>query len=243
MRELLWQDANFDERLLKYANDLVFIDWTNESTVGVHIVLRLPVPISKGENNTNRRRKTKRMQQLLHPLPLGIPCTPDNLDMSRKEAMRIAHMFDPIVWWHPNIRYGLLSVETGIYGLTKLNSHGEPFVKGRDDFCPPFAFFRAPHATLRPERVVPKLHELKMFAEGMTIGGQQLHFFNPNPDFMRWTYENHIAAPVEIGQKVEAKVESGMIQGIVNDIFLDEVTLRISNTEEMGVDLHWVRRI
>ena len=179
------------------------------------------------------------MQRMVDPKDLGIPWGPD---VASREAMRIAHMFDPTVWWHPNIRYSLQNIEAGVYRLTKINRHGERAVKGVDDFVPPFAFYKVPHATLRAERAVPKLDELKLFAEGMAVGGEQLCLSTPDPDFMRWTYENHIAAGVEIGQKVEAKVEGGMIRGIIDDIFLDEVTLRINHTEEMGVDVRWVRR-
>jgi hypothetical protein len=59
LQELLLQDASFDKRILKYSNNLVFVNWTTESLVGLYIVPCLPVPISKGEDNLKPRQKTK----------------------------------------------------------------------------------------------------------------------------------------------------------------------------------------
>jgi transcription elongation factor len=95
---------------------------------------------------------------------------------------------------------------------------------------------------LQSERAVPKLNELSIFAEGMAIGRQQLDFKGPDRDFLQWTYDNHIAACVKMGQKVEVKMGGGTMRGVIEDIFLREVTLRINNTEEVGVDVHCVRR-
>ena len=236
LKELLSKDLNLDKRILKHANDLVYVagPGTSESTILLFIVPRLPVPISKGKNNSKTGRKTKRMQRLLHPL-LGDP-------VLARQAPPGAHMLDPTVWWHPNIRYDLQLIQFPAYRLTKPDGHGQRAVKGGDDFVLPFAYYAVPHAVLRSERAVPKLNELNMFAEGMAIGEQILQFVNQDPNFLRWTYENHIAACVEIGQKVEAKVEGGMKRGIIDDIFLDEVTMRINNTEQMGVDIRCVRR-
>jgi hypothetical protein len=235
LKELLSKDSKMDKRILKYANDLVYIDGTTESTVFLCIVPRLPVPILNGEDKPNTRKKTKLKQRLLQPL-LGDP-------VLARQAPPAAHMMDPTVWWHPNIRYDLEAIRFLVYRLTKPDSHGRRPVKGGDDFVLPFAIYEVPHAVLRSERAVPKLNELNMFAEGMTIGGQIFSFVNRDPSFIRWSYENHIAAPVEIGQKVEAKVEGGITRGTIDDIFLDEVTLRINNTEEMGgLDIRCVRR-
>jgi hypothetical protein len=234
LKELLSKDTKMDERILKYANDLVYVDGTTESTVFLYIVPLLPVPMLKGEDNSNTPEKTKRMQRLLQPL-LGNPVV-------ARQAPPAAHVMDPTVWWYPDIRYDLELINFPVYRLTKPGSHGRRPVKGGDDFVLPFAFYEVPHAVLRSERAIPKLNELNMFAEGMTIGGQIFQFVNPHPDFMRWTYENHIAACVEIGQKVEANVEGGMKRGIIDDIFLDEVTLRINDTEQVGIDARWVRR-
>ncbi|KAF8320244.1 hypothetical protein F5887DRAFT_1087885 [Amanita rubescens] len=234
LKELLSKDNKMDERILKYANDLVYIDGMTESTVFLCMVPRLPVPILKGEDNSNTRKKYKRMQRLLQPL-LGDP-------VLARQAPPAAHMMDPTVWWHPNIRYDLEVINMPLYRLTKPDSHGWRPVKGGDDFLLPFAFFEVPHAVLKSETAVPELNELKIFAEGMTIGGQILQFVNRDPSFMRWTYENHVAACVEIGQKVEANVEGVMKRGIIDDIFLDEVILCINNTEQVGIDARWVRR-
>ena len=108
---------------------------------------------------------------------------------------------------------------------------------------PPFAYYSVPPAALRSASVVPKLGELKLFGEGMAIGAQQLGFSAPHPDFLRWSYENHFAAPLDMGQKVEAKLIGGMIQGVIEDIRHDEVVVRTQDTrEEHEVHLHSVRR-
>ena len=106
----------------------------------------------------------------------------------------------------------------------------------------PFTFCRVPLAALQSERVVPKLNELSIFVEGMAIGRQQFKFKGPDWDFLQWTYDNHIAAGIEIGQKVEVKMGVGTTRGVIEDIFLGEVTLHINNMEEVGVDVRWVRR-
>ena len=107
---------------------------------------------------------------------------------------------------------------------------------------PPFVFYSVPLAALQYERAVPKLNELRLFGEGMATCRPQFDFRGPDRDFLQWTYDNHIAACVEIGQKVEAQVGGGMTRGVIEDIFLEEVTLRINDTEVMGVDVHGVRR-
>jgi hypothetical protein len=235
LKELLSKDSKMDERILKYANDLVYIDGSTESTVFLCMVPRLPVPILNGEDDSNTRKKTKLTQRLLQPL-LGDP-------VLARQAPPAAHMMDPTVWWHPNIHYDLEVINLPIYRLTKHDSHDRRRpVKGGDDFVLPFAIYEVPHAVLRSERAIPKFNELKMFAEGLTIGGQILQFVIRDPSFLRWTYENHVAACVEIGQKVEANVGGVMKRGIIDDIFLDEVTLRINNTEQVGIDARWVRR-
>lgn len=54
LKDLLLQDSSLDEKLIKYADDLVFVSWTTESTVGLYIVPRLPVAISSKANPNTR---------------------------------------------------------------------------------------------------------------------------------------------------------------------------------------------
>ena len=246
LEELLSMDPILDKRILKYANALAFVgltpeptNQTSEPTIQLVLVPRLLVPISNnvsGQDNSNTRRN-KRMPRLLHTSPLGDPLPAGDY---LRDVITLDHHLDPTVWWHPHMRYNLQEIEFGVYRLIKPNH--KRAVKGGDDFIPPFAFFRVTHAALQSDRAVPKLNELTMFAEGMAIGRRQFDFRAPNRDFLQWTFDNHIAARVEIGQKVEAKVGGGMTRGVIEDILLTEVTLRIKNTEQMGVDICWVRR-
>ena len=91
--------------------------------------------------------------------------------------------------------------------------------------------------------VDPKLSELNIFAEGMAIGTKQLYFDAPDPEFMRWMYENHVAAPVEISQKVEVRRTEGIVQGIMVDTMFGEVIVQLDNMEEIAVHPHRVRRV
>ena len=137
LKDLLSRDSNVDERILEYANDLVYVSGTSEPFIAICMVPRLPVLISKGEDNSNTRRKMKRMQRLLNPLPVADP-------VLTMEAPYITHTLDPTVWWHTDIGYDLWMAEPGVYQLTKVNSHGQPVGRGGDNFVPPFAFYRVP---------------------------------------------------------------------------------------------------
>jgi hypothetical protein len=232
----LFKTGFFDETVYKYANDLAYVPWTDGTMVIVCPIPRLPLPISSGDSgeaDLKRRPKTKRRQRLLHPMMLG-----DSQVASR--AMNVAHMIDPSVWWQPKSRYGLKNISPGVYQLTKPNS--QKTVMGGDKFVLPFAYCLLPSAALHSTGVVPRLRELKIFGEGLAVGSQQFKLPGPDPEFLRWTYENHVAARVEIGHKVEAKVDGGMVQGVIVDIFSNEATLCINNTEEIAVDVCWVRR-
>ena len=232
---LLSSGSKYDKRVLNYANDLAYVPWSNESWVFIWIVPRLPLPISNGdlEGESKRGPKTKQMQRLLHPMMLGDP-----LEATR--GMSVAHMIDPSVWWKPKTRYELENVGPGTFQLA--NPKSKRKVMGGETYVLPFAFYAVPPAALQSAGVVPRLSELKTFGEGFAIGSKELNFPGPDLEFLRWTYENHIAARVEIGQKVEAKVDGGMVRGVIKDQFINEVTLRLNDAEEILVDVHCVRR-
>ena len=196
--------SKLDERILKYANNLAFVGrLMSEPFIQLILVPRLPVPISynnSGQDNLNTHRK-KRMPRLLHTSPLGDPLL---IGDPLRKIIPLAHNLDPAVWWHPNMCYNLQMVEFGVYCLIKPNH--KQAIKGRDYLVLPFAFCRVPLAALRSERAVPKLNELSIFVEGMAIGRQQFEFKGPDQDFLQWTYDNHIVAGIEIGQKVEVKM-------------------------------------
>ena len=125
-----------------------------------------------------------------------------------------------------------------------MSKHGRKNpLKKADDFVPPFSFFVVPTSVLCSAGVDPKLSELNIFAEGMAIGTKQLYFDAPDPEFMRWMYENHVAAPAEISQKVEVHQTEGIVQGIVVDTMFGEVIVQLDNMEEIAVHPHRVRRV
>ena len=100
--------AKFDKRILKYAKDLAFVASTSESTIQIALVPHLPVSIS------NMQRKMKKMPCLLHTLQLGDGDLP-------REVIPLDHNLDPAMWWHPNMRYNLQRIESGISQLIKPN--------------------------------------------------------------------------------------------------------------------------
>ncbi|KAF8339365.1 hypothetical protein F5887DRAFT_1077402 [Amanita rubescens] len=238
LKDLLRIEPHFDKRLIKYGKDLAYVcGWLTESLVLICLVPRLLVPIDSGasleprQGEEHKRPRKKRLPRLLHPKLLGDP----------QEALDIMHIIEPNVWWVPKKRYELERVVSGVYQLARRG--WKKCVRGGDNFMPPFAYYSVPPAALRSASVVPKLGELKLFGEGMAIGAQQLGFSAPHPDFLRWSYENHFAAPLDMGQKVEAKLIGGMIQGVIEDIRHDEVVVRTQDTrEEHEVHLHSVRR-
>jgi hypothetical protein len=83
--------------------------------------------------------------------------------------------------------------------------------------------FVCPILALHVAGVVPKLSELRVFHEGMAIGLSELEFPAPSPDFMRWSYERYVAAPLKVGNHVEVKTESGWVQGRIVDGQFDEL--------------------
>ena len=237
LKHLLQVDPDVDKRLIKYGKDLAYVSgWLTEKLVLICLVPRLWVPIDSGasveprQGEENKRPRKKCLPRLLHPILVADPLALDTI-----------HQIDPNVWWVPKNRYELEKLVSRVYQLARLG--WKKCVKGGDNFMPPFAYFCLPPTALQSVGVVPKLGELKVFGEGMAIGAQQLRFPAPHPDFLRWSYEIHIAAPLDVGQKVEAKLIRGMIQGVIEDIRHDEVVVRTQDTREKHeVHVHSVRR-
>ena len=237
LRELLVKDRQFDKRLLRYANDLAYVQGElKNGLLLICLVPRLLVPIDGGmsvdekEGGQKKRRRRKRVHRLLHPKTLD-----------PKEAMKIAHPLDPNVWWFPDRMYDLERIVRGVYELAKPKSRRT--LRGSDLLMPPFAYYTMPLGGIRAAGVVPRLAELRFFAEGMAIGAQQLKFRAPDAEFIRWTYENHLAAPIEIGQKVEARLKTGTIRGVVEDTQFEQVMVRMREPEEeIEVEARHVRR-
>ena len=237
LRELLEKDRQFDKRLLRYANDLAYVQGKlKNGLLLICLVPRLLVPIDGGmsvdekEGGQKKRRRRKRVHRLLHPKMLD-----------PKEAKKIAHPLDPNVWWFPDRTYDLERIVRGVYELAKPKSRRT--LRGGDLLMPPFAYYTMPLGGIRTAGVVPRLAELRFFAEGMAIGAQQLKFRAPDAEFIRWTYENHLAAPIEIGQKVEARLKTGTIRGVVEDTRFEQVMVRMREPEEeIEVEARHVRR-
>ncbi|KAF8346789.1 hypothetical protein F5887DRAFT_1072882 [Amanita rubescens] len=239
LQDLVERDLEFDERLLRYANDLAYVKKTLETGfLLICLVPRLLPPIERDmsvekEQGEKERQRRKRVPRLLHPKALG----------GAKETMDIAHPLDPNVWWVPKRIYELDRVarSPGVYKLAKPKS--KKTLRGGDCYMPPFAYYPIPVEGVHAAGVVPRLAELRLFTEGMTIGAKELKFQAPDAEFIRWTYENHQAAPVEIGQKVEANLKTGMIRAVVEGIRFEQVIVRMMETEEeIEVEASHVRR-
>jgi hypothetical protein len=225
------KSMDVDRNIIKYTGDLAFVhEMQNGPMVNICLIPRLPVTIASNvpcnPNGAERtKRQTKRLPRLLHPKAIGEP----------QELMDVAHLFDPNVYWYPGRRQKLETIGPGIY---RLNDE-----RDGDEYIPPFAVFTVPVEALHADGMGPKLSELKLFAEGMAIGAKQLNFPAPSPEFMRWSYECHVAAPIEIGNKVEVDMKPGTVRGIVDDIHFDQVSIRMNGTQEyITVDAQHVRR-
>jgi len=238
LKHLLENDREFDKRLVRYAKDLAYVQGRMENgLLLICLVPRLLLPIERdvsvdekegGEQKPCRRKRDRR---LLHPKMLGDP----------KEGMDVAHPLDPNVWWAPKRTYELEQIVPGVYELAKPKS--KRTLRGGDLYMPPFAYYTMPVAGVHTTGVVPRLSELRLFAEGMAIGVEELNFPAPDAEFIRWTYENHLAAPVEIGQKVETNLKRQMIRGVIEDIWFEQVVVRERETEEeVEVEARLVRR-
>ncbi len=238
LKHLLENDREFDKRLVRYAKDLAYVQGRMENgLLLICLIPRLLLPIERDvsvdekEGGEQKPRRRKRDRRLLHPKMLGDP----------KEGMDVAHPLDPNVWWAPKRTYELEQIVPGVYELAKPKS--KRTLRGGDLYMPPFAYYTMPVAGVHTTGVVPRLSELRLFAEGMAIGVEELNFPAPDAEFIRWTYENHLAAPVEIGQKVETNLKRRMIRGVIEDIWFEQVVVRERETEEeVEVEARLVRR-
>ena len=236
--ELLREEPKkVDKGLVKYANDLGYVQRVfSDSLLAICLVPRLLVQIESDlvddENGKIRRRK-KRCPRLLHP----------NLLRGPKDAVHVVDCLDPSVWWNPKTLYDMEPIVRGrgVYQLAKPNS--KKTVKGGDNFLPPFAYYAVWNRSVCSVGVVPTINELKLFGEGMTVGAKQLQFPSPDLELIRWSFDNHVAAPVEIGQKVEIKLDARMMRGVIVDIQFNNVVVEVNDTEDkIEVDTKCVRR-
>ncbi|KAF8325598.1 hypothetical protein F5887DRAFT_1085355 [Amanita rubescens] len=203
--------------------------------------------------------KKKRCPRLLHPRALGNPedatvahlldpnvwwdpKTPHQLAWVKPGAYpELAHPMDQTVWWDPKTPRELVRGEPGTYRLAK--RYGKRTIDSSDSFLPPFAYFSVPIGALHSTGVVPKHSELRLFGEGLAIGAKGLHFPASEAELIRWSFENHIASPLEVGHKVEIKLDAGMARGVIVDLRFEDAVVRLNDSvEAMEVDARRVRR-
>ena len=123
-----------------------------------------------------------------------------------------------------------------------VNPKNQKGIRDGDDFVPPFAIFKVPVSALQSD-VVPRLKELNLRAEGMAVGAKEMELDLPLKEFLRWTYENDVAAPVEIGNKVEVRLNMGIARGVIRDIRFEKASIHMIETgEELEVNVRSVRR-
>lgn len=135
------------------------------------------------------------MPQLLHPKMIG----------EREGDQGLPHPVEPGMWWHFGQHHQLETVAGGLYR----------FGKGKgpklDTYMPPFAILSVLVTALHVTGVVPQLSELNLFHEGMVIGMLHLDFPALPPEFIRWSYEHYVAAPLKIGNNVEVDMSLGFL--------------------------------
>ena len=213
-RRSVLMSLDLERNLFKYAGDLAFVyEVERGSKVVICLVPRLPIKTGDG-----KKRRTLHLPRLLDP---------------KTEGTQDTRMMDLNIWRFPTRELEL--VKSGIYRISKW--------KNSDDYMPPFAIFTVPHEALHASSAVPTLRELRLFTQGMAVGAAQFEFLAPSPEFLRWTYERYAAAPLEIGNKVEVDLKQRMVRGIIEDIQLEEVIVRVEGTEDTTpVDPQHVRR-
>lgn len=229
------REKGFDKKIVKYANNLALVLQLHPKTRAEAFICMVPLLLVDISHNTEQEpKRRRRLPRLLHPLALGDP----------KEAREIAHLLNPDVWWQPRRRYNLemISEPDKIRTYQLASTTTKKRFKSSDNYALPFATAVVPIGALQIEGVVPRLSEIHLFAEGMVIGQQQLRFPAPPPYVMRWTYEYYLAAPVEIGHKVEAFTESFELRGNVVDICFENLIVRSENGVEVTVHAHEIRR-
>ena len=238
LRNLLDKDHNLQKRLLKYGNDLAYVHQMRGDSVVIYLVPRLLVEVgrqgSADYRDEQKKGRRQRLPRLLHPNMISEP-TP---------GTETILPLDPSVWWKPKRFYDLMPLHPvdnpDVYCL--VNPKTQKIIISGDPFVPPFAMFAVPVNALQSD-VAPKLKELNLFAEGMAVGAKEMELDLPLKEFLRWTYENDVAAPVEIGNKVEVKSNMGIARGVIRDIRFEKASVCMIETgEESEVNIRSVRR-
>jgi transcription elongation factor len=79
----------------------------------------------------------------------------------------------------------------------------------------------------------------------MAVGRAELGFKAPSTDFIRWTYEYYMGAPLKQGHKVEVQTtHRGLVRGVIKDTKFEYFTVRVVDTGEIleDVDAKSLRR-
>ena len=222
-RSSILQQLRADPALLKYAGDLAWVKGEVNCKATICMVPRLRVKIEID----GKKPRIKRLPRLFHPKAIA----------EQDETMDFARQMDPNVWWRPDRPHELENIEPGIHRLRKQ--------KNADDLCLPFAIFEVPVALLQATDVAPTLNKLRVFSEGMAVGSAELGFKAPSKEFLRWTYECYMGAPLEHGHKVEVQTtHRSLVRGVIEDTMFECFTVRVVDTGEIleGVDAKSLRR-
>lgn len=184
-RRSVLKSLDLEKNLFKYAGDLAFVfEVESGSKVIICLVPRLAMEIWDEQN----KRRMIHLPSLLDP---------------DREVTEGSRMMDSDDWQCPTPGHELEYVRQGIYRLSNW--------KSSDEFMVPFTIFTVPQEALFTAEVDVTLNELRLFAQGMAVGAAHLGFSAPSPDFIRWTYERYVAAPLEIGNKVEVNLSPRMV--------------------------------
>ena len=147
-----------------------------------------------------------------------------------KKDWDIPHPVGLEMWWQFGLHHQLEMLSEGVYKFKRPQG---------DTFMLPFMIFSVPVTALHVAGVVPKLSELNMFHEGMVIGSVHLRFPTLSPDFIWWSYERFVAAPLKIGNKVEVNMNLGLVRGVIEEQQFENVVVRVTDTEGLEeIEVH-----
>ena len=198
------QQLDADPDLLKYVGDLAWVKGDENYEATICLILCLHVKVER----EGKKPWIKRLPWLCHPKAIG----------EWEETANFTRQMDPEVWWCPDHPHKQESLGPGIHWLAK--------VKNADDLCLPFAIFDVPVDLLQTTDVAPTLNELRVFSEGMAVGRAELGFKAPSTECIQWTYEYHMAAPLEHGHKVEVQMtHRGLLHGVIEDTMFEHFTV------------------
>lgn len=183
------RSLNLKPSILRYAKELALVtSCVHYPFLDVLVIPRLPVSDTQSgpENQTRTRKRTR--QRLLHPYTFP----------SKQEERRASDFhYDPSLFWFPTKEPKLMMTRPNVYRFSKKNSPLE--------YKLPFAWFeRVPTEALAVTEITPAVGELDAFFEGIIVGQKELQLSLPPgiPQFIRFSYDYYLGAPLEVGHRV-----------------------------------------